>query len=195
MDKINFFRDILNINDEKILKKFCASSAVETYQKGECLITNGESRGSLFFLVNGILRGFWGNPKGKEATECFIFRYGQPALGGYRLNHPPTVNIAAETDSTIVKLSKRTVEELLLQNTELVYIYNELLIREMEEHQNIKHAIYMLNAKERYNWFLQEYRDLIDQVSHRHIASFLNMTPVTLSRLRREFREQKSESQ
>ena len=64
------------------------------------------------------------------------------------------------------------------------------LIREMEEHQNIKHAIYMLNAKERYNWFLREYKDLIDRVSHRHVASFLNMTPVTLSRLRKEFREQ-----
>lgn len=60
----------------------------------------------------------------------------------------------------------------------------------MEEHQNIKHAIYMLNAKERYNWFLREYKDLIDRVSHRHVASFLNMTPVTLSRLRKEFREQ-----
>lgn len=48
----------------------------------------------------------------------------------------------------------------------------------------------MLNAKERYNWFLREYKDLIDRVSHRHVASFLNMTPVTLSRLRKEFREQ-----
>ena len=96
----------------------------------------------------------------------------------------------AETNSTIVKLPKQAVEELLLQHTELVYVYNELLIREMEEHQNIKHAIYMLNAKERYNWFLREYKDLIDRVSHRHVASFLNMTPVTLSRLRKEFREQ-----
>ena len=190
MDKRKFFKDILNIHDERILKKFCWLSAVATYKKGTYLITKGESQGSLFFLVEGILRGFWGNPKGKEATECFVFRYGQAALGSYRLDQPPSVNVAAETNSTIVKLPKQAVEELLLQHTELVYVYNELLIREMEEHQNIKHAIYMLNAKERYNWFLREYKDLIDRVSHRHVASFLNMTPVTLSRLRKEFREQ-----
>ena len=120
MDKRKFFKDILNIHDERILKKFCRLSAVETYKKGTYLITKGESQGSLFFLVEGILRGFWGNPKGKEATECFVFRYGQAALGSYRLDQPPSVNVAAETNSTIVKLPKQAVEELLLQHTELV---------------------------------------------------------------------------
>lgn len=167
---------------------------IETCGKGERLITKGEAQGSLYFLVDGILRGFWGSHKGKEATECFIFRYGQPALGSYRLDNPPAVNVSAETDSTIIKLPKQEVAELLRNHTELVYIYNELLIREMEEHQNIKHAIYMLSAKERYKWFLREYGDLIDRVSHRHVASFLNMTPVTLSRLRKDFREAESET-
>lgn len=43
-------------------------------------------------------------------------------------------------------------------------------------------------AMERYRWFLDEYPGLIDRAPHRHIASFLNVTPVTLSRLRREER-------
>lgn len=45
------------------------------------------------------------------------------------------------------------------------------------------------SASERYRWFLSNYPGLIDRVPHRHIASFLNMTPVTLSRLRRAERE------
>ena len=43
---------------------------------------------------------------------------------------------------------------------------------------------------ERYQWFLARYPGLISTVNNKHIASFLGMTPVTLSRLRRQVREQ-----
>ena len=41
----------------------------------------------------------------------------------------------------------------------------------------------------RYQWFLKKYPGLIDEVSNKHIASFLGMTPVTLSRLRQKLKE------
>ncbi|MEQ2617002.1 hypothetical protein AAAT94_07475 [Intestinimonas aquisgranensis] len=41
---------------------------------------------------------------------------------------------------------------------------------------------------ERYQWFLEAYPGLIDQVTHRYVASFLEMSPVTLSRLRSALR-------
>ena len=44
---------------------------------------------------------------------------------------------------------------------------------------------------ERYQWFLKHYPGLIQTVSNKHIASFLGMTPVTLSRLRRKLRDEK----
>ena len=72
MNKRSFFRELLNTNDPKILQRFCKVAMIETCGKGERLITKGEAQGSLYFLVDGILRGFWGSHKGKEATECFI---------------------------------------------------------------------------------------------------------------------------
>ena len=57
------------------------------------------------------------------------------------------------------------------------------------EHIHHKHIMCHTSASERYRWFLSNYPGLIDRVPHRHIASFLNMTPVTLSRLRRAERE------
>lgn len=60
MDKRKFFKDILNIHDERILKKFCRLSAVETYKKGTYLITKGESQGSLFFFGRGDSPGLLG---------------------------------------------------------------------------------------------------------------------------------------
>ena len=42
---------------------------------------------------------------------------------------------------------------------------------------------------QRYQWFLSAYPGLIDRVSHKYIASLLNMTPVTLSKIRRAIKE------
>jgi hypothetical protein len=46
---------------------------------------------------------------------------------------------------------------------------------------------------ERYQCFLKYYPDLINIVNNKHIASFLGMTPVTLSRLRHQLRQAERE--
>ena len=42
---------------------------------------------------------------------------------------------------------------------------------------------------QRYQWFLENYPGLIHTLNNKHIASFLGMTPVTLSRLRHQLRK------
>ena len=46
---------------------------------------------------------------------------------------------------------------------------------------------------ERYQWFLLRYPELADVVSIKHIASFLCMSPVSLSRLRGQLRKRGEE--
>ena len=45
------------------------------------------------------------------------------------------------------------------------------------------------SAMVRYHWFMKTYPGLVDHVRDKYVASFLGMTPVTLSRLRRKLRE------
>ncbi len=56
-------------------------------------------------------------------------------------------------------------------------------------HWEIKTMICRNNAMQRYQWFLKTYPRLVDRISNKHVASFLGITPVTLSRLRRTLRE------
>lgn len=78
--------------------------------------------------------------------------------------------------------------DLLEHDVRLVYIYNHLLQASMEEHWQLKTVLHKRTAMERYQWFLEAYPGLIDQVTHRYVVSFLEMSPVTLSRLRSALR-------
>ena len=73
---------------------------------------------------------------------------------------------------------------LLENDVRTVHIYNSLLRNSLLEHWQIKTVLHKRTSMERYQWFLQAYPGLIDQVTHRYIASFLEMSPVTLSCLR-----------
>lgn len=186
MDKSLYFTEILGIKNQELLEKFSKAATIKAFKKGSNIVKKGEYQGSIYFLIEGILRGYSQNSHGKEVTECFIYRYGQPAMGSYQLEDVPFVSIMAEANSICMKISKAKIQEWMVQYPELLLVYNEFLVKEMEEHQEIKRVMYMLTATERYDWFLKNYDNMINRVSHKLVASFLNMTPVSLSRLRRQ---------
>ena len=108
-------------------------------------------------------------------------------MAGFDLNAPcAIVTIEALTDGELLCIPIETVKTLLKENIFLMQIYNKLLADVMEKHWEIKNILHKQTAKERYQWFLTAYPGLIDKVTHRYIASFLEMSPVTLSRLRSE---------
>ena len=68
-------------------------------------------------------------------------------------------------------------------------LYSGFLMDALRRLWEVKAAMYQYDAMERYRWFMQAYPNLCSHVSGKHIASFLGMTQVTLSRLRRTLRE------
>ena len=77
---------------------------------------------------------------------------------------------------------------------QLIGIYNAMLRDALKQHWEVKHIVCQHPAMERYLWFCKTYPGLIEQVRNKYIASFLGMSPVTLSRLRRTLREQEQMS-
>ena len=103
---------------------------------------------------------------------------------------PLSVEVASR--SCFFCLPIREIFGMIEQYQEITLIYTRLLIEAMDKQWQLKKVLNQCTAMQRYQWFLEEYPGLIRKVNHRHIASFLGMTPVTLSRLRRAIREEHS---
>lgn len=127
-------------------------------------------------------------------TDCFSFGCGSTAMPVGQLEPavvaPMTIEVVEDAKVFCIPIS--AVTELQKVYPEVTRLYNRLLSRALQEHWRLKQIMNSYTAVQKYQWFLKEYPGLIGKVSNKYIASFLGMTPVTLSRLRKTLRaEQK----
>lgn len=190
-----FYTEVMKISDPALVQQLAKLTQDIHLEKGDLLIREGERQDRFIFLVNGVLRGFFLDVNGREITDCFAFQCGTPAMSCVMMQESSVVSIEASTPCELLSIEAAELEPLLHENIELVWIYNALLQQALCTHWEIKTMICQHTAMERYQWFLRVYPGLVEQVSNKYIASFLGMTPVTLSRLRRMLRENEAASQ
>ena len=187
-------RDILvqksPISEHSVIGKLLETSKSESVPKGSILVESGERQTQLPVLINGIFRGFLIDAEGQDITDCFVCRRGDAVVGCNGLGEPSFISIEAITDCKVLMLPMTATLELMDEDIELVRMHNHYLQEALSRHWEEKILLHRCSAMQRYRWFLQNYPGMIDSVSNKHIASFLGMTPVTLSRLRRQLREE-----
>lgn len=194
MDKIErVLRIGLGIQDDEIVKMGMTVSYVRYVPKGEYLARQDDTLPGIAFLINGLFRFFYLGSDGREHTDCFCENPGCPITPAIDLDTPLPVNIQALEDSSVVVIPTIFIQTLLENNVEVMRIYNQMLKVSLTHHWEDKMALHQFDALNRYEWFLQRYEGLIDRIPHVHIASFLGISPVTLSRLRRKKKAEESE--
>lgn len=190
-----FYTDVLGLTDEGLLKTLTEITEVRTLKRREVLVEAGTRQREVVFVLEGILRGYFLDMNGKEITDCFGIQCGTPAMSSFTLDSPSSISIEALTDCRVLCIPTDEAVRLIGQNMEAMGLYNRLLQQASQVHWEIKTMLCQHNAMERYQWFLRAYPGLINQISNKYIASFLGITPVTLSRLRRALREERDGAQ
>lgn len=191
MEAYDFYRDVYHLKDEELIQKFAKATRRKKLKKGEFVVRIGEILNHVYFMESGILRGYFLDEDGREVTDCFCAQCGCTAMpfGQMELNVLSPISIEILEDGEFFFVSISEVIALQKDYLEITLLYNRLLIQALEEHRKLKQVLNQYTALQRYQWFLQEYPGLIERVRNKYIVSFLGITPVTLSRLRRSLRE------
>lgn len=189
MDLPELYRHLLGLSDQSLIHRLVERSELRNLKKGHLLYREGEVPVKLTFLIQGLLRGYFLDAGGRDITDCFAFEPGAPAVACIALGEPATISIEALDDSLVMEVPISLVLELLEEYPQLYRAYSGFLLDALKRHWAVKAAMYQYDAMERYRWFMRAYPDLYHHVSGKHVASFLGMTQVTLSRLRRTLRE------
>ena len=154
------------------------------FQKGDTILEEGTVCRDLYFVEKGMVRQYYYKNK-KDVTEHFSFE-GRIVfcIESFLKQEPSRLIVEALENTQLYAIPYDGLHNPLERNREI-----EILCRKIMEHVAIssqQHADSQRfeNAAERYERLLREKPEIILRAPMVHIASFLQMTPETLSRVR-----------
>jgi CRP-like cAMP-binding protein len=154
-------------------------------KKNELLLTNGQSSQRTFFVTSGCLRIFFINEEGQDSTRYFAFENQfATALVSFITSEPSEKFIQAVEDSEVYYITHKNFYHLLdiIPQWEKFYrIYLEIAYV-----TNTKRLMSFLvqDALEKYRQLLDENPIIVRRLSNKMVASYLNISQETLSRLK-----------
>lgn len=168
---------------ERLLPYF----SVKRYGKGQILLSKGSISKHIFFVEEGLLRFYSVHENGKEHILQFApenwWLSDRNNLSG---EEPSEYFIDAYEDTTVVLLSHDFLLKATETSAEFRVFQENLLHRHIKQLYRRVNLMIGAQAKERYLEFLKTYPSIIQRVPQWMIASYLGITPESLSRVRKE---------
>lgn len=183
-----FLNEIIPIKNLSLRSAIRETAKIEIVPPNYIFSNMGEKENFVRFLISGTVWGHMYNATGRDVTTCFVTKPGEIIFGSEYLGADYSeITLAAVSACEVFSIPLDVLTELRTQYQEIDDLYLNFLMISLKYHFETKKMLYMKTATERYKWFLMEYPGLIDKVNHAKIASFLNITPVTLSRIRNKY--------
>ncbi|MES2628214.1 MAG: Crp/Fnr family transcriptional regulator [Bacteroidota bacterium] len=173
--------------DAEQLDGLIESCQSKTVAKGEYLLSPGEICRYSFFVEKGLLRQFGIDERGKEhilqfGPENWFVTDRESAY----FNQPAVYFIQALEDSKVLLID----ENFLLRLSDLIPSFTGFNNKLLHNHiRQLNKRIYQLlsaTAEERYLDFIKMYPDVLLRIPQSMAASYLGITPESLSRVRKE---------
>ena len=154
------------------------------FKKGERILDEGEVCRSMLYLEKGLTRQFYFKYD-KDLTEHIAYEGGVVICLESYLKEEPTRLMIETLEPTIAwDIPKDKIEELALKDAEIGVWYRKLFEASLIESQVKADTFRFEPAHERYNKLLQLHPEILKRAPLVYIASLLQMTPETLSRVR-----------
>ncbi len=155
-------------------------------RKNEFLLTEGQTCKHAFFVEEGLLRFYTIDENGKEHLVQFVpedwFISDRSSI---YFNEPSGFYIDSIEESTVAILGRDFYDHALSLSPEF-RSYNEYLLQNhIRQMQNRINLLLGASAEKRYTEFLKLYPDIVSRVPQWMIASYLGITPESLSRVRK----------
>ncbi|TMG75643.1 MAG: Crp/Fnr family transcriptional regulator [Betaproteobacteria bacterium] len=158
---------------------------IAEYRKGESLVRQGTTSMEQFFILEGILKRVVSNPQGKEMILRFAAETDMDtSYAAWRLKTPIPYSIAAVTKVRVARLSMPHWVEFLERHAEVKLRFEYEVMRLMSEVMAHTITLHLLDAPGRLARFTRKHQDLLGRIPKKELASYLNLTPETLSRLK-----------
>lgn len=185
---ISEFNTYLEGINSDLWKEMCLKQGeIRHFRKGDEFISIGEVARFIGFITQGSLKYIVYTSDEKEKV------IGLETVGGFAASFPYCLNdrpsewsIIVNTDSELYCISTEKIKELIKADSHIKNCINETLEAVFYDIYNRHLELYALSPKERYEKLLNNCPQLFEIFQLKDIASYLNITPQHLRRLKKQ---------
>jgi len=178
-----------NSLDLETLREFCMREGeAVTYHKGDQLEREGDPARWLAFVESGcfkyVTHGIsddrehitWFSFEGEFVADYPTYLYGRPAH----------TTIVAMMPSRVIRVTGQQLEQFFEQSKETMKLRAIIAEHILDQFQSRYIDLHRTTARERYDLLMQRCPGIVDHLDLQDIASFLNVHPNTISKIRRD---------
>jgi CRP-like cAMP-binding protein len=156
-------------------------------QKGDLLLPQGVHEMEQYFVLDGILKRVVTNQHAKEMILRFAAeRDMETSYAAWRLKTPTPYGIVCVTKARVAKLPLPQWVGFMERHPDIKHTFEYEVMRGMSEIMAHTITLHLLDAPGRVHRFLRKHADLFDRLPKKELASYLNLSAETLSRLKHQ---------
>lgn len=185
----DFISKYISLSEEE--KKVIGSSDIfRTLKKGTILLKEGERSNEAYFVLQGCIRSYY-MINGEEKTTAFYTEL-EGITPNCVLNKEPSGYFISCVEDSVITVSNPDMEDEIFEKfprfeTVCRILSEKLLAKEQSSFDEFK----ISSPEQRYLNLLHNRPDLLQRAPQHQLASYLGITPQSLSRLRKRINEKK----
>jgi len=186
MDLQTFLKASPDLRDDGRATRFAANWTPRMVNKGACLVTQGDHEAHEYIILKGCVAS---RIYGQDGRDVCVGLYVGPCVVTPNIARTrdgvSLVSMEAITDTLVAQMDSARLTELMIKSAPVRNWADGILRDELSQRADREWCLAALGGQDRLNWFRARHPDHEGIFVHSLIASFLGITPVTLSRLRR----------
>jgi CRP-like cAMP-binding protein len=159
---------------------------VKTFQRNEIILSQGDTSSRTYFVLEGLMRSYSVDTKGKVHIIQFAPELWWLSDRNILFNEAAEFNIDAVEATSALVIPQNFFQQAAIHVPEMVGLNISMLHNAIRFMQKRINMLLSATAEERYLDFIKLYPNLTLRVPQWMIASYLGITPESLSRVRKD---------
>jgi len=182
IELINLINRVQKLDNEteQAVRKFHIE---ETYKKGEFIVEAGKICSKVIFIKSGLVRRFFIHDDRDVTIWMYCSNQMATSMPSFFWQKPAYEYLQACEDTETYSISYEN-EQLLLEYPLYAKFQLKLFRFMLSGVDEVNYKLKLMTAKEKYNYMLSNFPEIIQKAKLKHIASFLDISQETLSRIR-----------
>lgn len=143
---------------------------------------------NLYFIISGIVRGYYIDENGNDVTKCFSVENGFFSTEGLRTDGLSSFNIESLENCECIQIPYKMIRRIMKEDENIQDFFTHYHLLEMGKLESRTKNLLLKNAEERYIQFCEQFPKLHLRIEQKYIASYLGIRPESLSRIKKQMK-------